>query len=46
MSDTTLLFVLTLLIFISGSFLTSGWHRYLMARRKRKAREKDQQTAH
>lgn len=42
MSDTTLLFVLTLLIFISGSFLTSGWHRYLLARRKRKQRD----TAH
>jgi len=36
MSDTTLLFVLTLLIFASGGLLTMGWHRYLVSRRKRK----------
>jgi len=37
MSDTTLLFVLTALIFICGGFLTMGWHRYLVSRRKKKA---------
>jgi hypothetical protein len=44
MSDTTLLLFLTLLIFISGSFLTSGWHKYLMTRRKRK--EESRSTQH
>lgn len=36
MSDTTLLFVLTLLIFASGGLLTMGWHKYLVSRRKQK----------
>jgi hypothetical protein len=40
MSDITLLFVLTLLVFVSGSFLTSGWDRYLASRHNKRQTRK------
>lgn len=36
MSGFTLLVVLTVMVVISGFFLTSGWQNYLDNRRKRK----------
>ena len=37
MSDISLLVILTSLILLSGVFLTSSWHKYLMTLKKKKA---------